>query len=203
MTNASTLSDLLDAGVRDGIQINNRRYAITAVGRSHTPDGFQTREYTLDDEDFYLVIEGRLEGKDPGACRAVLTHELGPTEVRLRPDELGRSPMAVDVLRDSDNPPAEVRYQKRRYKFHRRVDAWYEGAGRSCPRVTWDYEQGGRNLAVERWPDGEMAVYEGWTPTLSRIRVVPGSDKAPSEGAAIGVLIGIGMMIFGFILLVA
>ena len=87
----------------------------------------------------------------------------------------------------------------------RRIDASYSGAGRNERRTNWDYERGRRNLAVERWADGEVAAYEGWTPALDAIRVVPGYGKTrtSTDGARIGIFLGVVSMIIGLILLLS
>src|SRR5688500_4861358 len=77
--------ELLRADVGDGLVIDGQSYAIASVGLSQGPEGFDTLEFTLgEDEDFYLVVEGQLASGDPGRCRAVKTHELGVGEVQCR-----------------------------------------------------------------------------------------------------------------------
>lgn len=200
----SPLNELLSAIVGDGLMIEGRTDPIASVGRSHGVEGFETREFTLgEDEDFYLVVEGQLATGDPGPCRAVQTHELAPGEVQC-PQGAGRRQLVSDVLRQSDDAPPEVVYQGRAYKYFRRVDALYDDANRQCDRVSWDYEFGRHNLAIERWPGGEMAVYEGQVVPLDRIRVVPNYQPSSSPGsplfqlpAEMGVLAGILLMLLG------
>lgn len=204
----SPLDELLGADVGDGLVIDGRDYPIASVGRAEGADGFATREFTLgEDEDSYLVVEGQLASGDPGRCRAVKSHELSPLEVRC-PQGSGRRPLATFVLRLSDDAPAEVVYQWRTYKYFRRVDALYVDPNRRCDRVGWDYECDRRNLAIERWPGGEMAVYEGQVVPLDQIRVMHDYRPYSSSGsqdshlpAELGVLAGILSMILGGILM--
>ncbi len=204
----SPLDQFLAAGVNDGLRIEGRTYPIATIGRSEGEDGFATREFTLgEDEDFYLVVEGQLASGDPGRCRAVKTHELGPGEVRC-PGEGRRGGPASLALRLSDDAPDRVIYQGRAYRYFRRVDAHYVDADRQCDRVSWDYELDRRNLAIERWPGGEMAVYEGQVVPLDRIRVVRNYgpfSSSRSQGshlpAEFGVLAGILLMTLGGIMM--
>lgn len=202
MADAETLQALLKADVGDGLLVGPRRFPITAVGESSADDGFATREFSLGDDEFYLVIEGPLAHGDPARCRAVLTHELAPNEVVCR-DRLGRNQLATGILRASDDSPMTVSYHGRPYQFARRADAQYRGPARSAPRITWDYQAGSRNLAVERWPSGEMAVYEGEVVPLGAIRVLP--DYRPPRPVArvaspVGIAVGVVMMIVGLLL---
>jgi hypothetical protein len=203
MSEESAFTDLLQAGVGDGIAIGGRCHAIAQVGRSSSRGGFGTREYTLgDDEDYYLIIEGVLGSGDPDRCRAVVTHEVAPGEVGFR-DPLGNGkPRPVtEVLKHSDFAPPEVVYHGRRYRFSRRTVADYASDARQGPRVTWDFESAGRNLAVERWPadDNEMAVYEGRVLKPSSFRVVKGfrPRPAPADGTLIGMACGVIMVLVG------
>ena len=204
----SPLDELLGADVNDGLMIEGRTYPIATIGRSEGADGFATREFTLgEDEDFYLVVEGQLASGDPGRCRAVKTHELGLGEVRCPGDGRRGGPASL-ALRLSDDAPVGVIYQGRVYRYFRRVDAHYVDADRQCDRVSWDYELGRRNLAIERWPGGEMAVYEGQVVPLDRIKVVPNYGPFSSAGsqgshipAEFGVIAGILLMTFGGIML--
>jgi hypothetical protein len=203
----SPLDELLGADVGDGLMIEGQTYAIASVGRSEGGEGFATREYTLgEEEDLYLVVEGQLASGDSRRSRAVKTHELSLNEV-LCPGGSGRNSMAAHVLRESDDPPPEVVYQGLSYKFFRRIDAFYSDAKRECDRVSWDYEIGRRNLTIERWPEGEMAVYEGIVVPFDRIRVVPDYEPSTSGSqvsslpAELGVLAGILLMVFGWLMM--
>jgi hypothetical protein len=204
MSDTSDFAALLKAGPGDGLEIGGERFPIASVGESATYDGFATREFTLGGEkDFYLVVEGPLAGGDPGSCRAVLTHELNPQEVRFRMPT-GRSQLVTYALGTSDNPPREIEFHGCSYAFGRRVDARYTSRDRECDRTTWDFERGGRNLAVERWPGGEMAVYEGRQFPFSQIRVLEGYGPPPRQldkDALRGLIIGAILMIVGLVML--
>lgn len=218
MADAETLQHLLKADVGDGLLVGPRRFPISAVGQSSAGDGLATREFSLGDDEYYLVIEGHLASGDPARVRAVLTHELAPAEARCQ-DRVGRPQLVAALLRASDDAPPTAGYHGRPYKFARRTDAQYEGLGRSCTRITWDYQAGSRNLAIERWPGGEMAVYEGEILPLGSIRVLP--DYQPPRAAyqpawggqgparpamrvasPTGIVVGIIMMVIGFLLVV-
>lgn len=215
MLEPTRFAELLKAEIGDGLQVGPRRFPITHVGQSRAADGFTTREFTLGNDDFYLVVEGPLASGDPSQCRAVLTHELAANEVRCQ-DRTGRTQYVAGVLRATDDAPQTVTYHGRTYRYFRRVDAQYRGGQRNCPRSTWDYEAHSRNLAVERWPQGEMAVYEGEVVRLETVLVL--QDYRPNAQSAvgatgpissggvrsrIGVWIGVGMMVVGFLLLVS
>ena len=179
MDPTSLLSDLRHAGAGDSLTIWERTYVVVRVGQSSAPDGFETREFTMGrNEDFYLVAEGDLASDDLARCRFVMTHELNPSEVRC-PSDLGAGPVATVALARSSQPPAEVVYQGKRYRFAKRTDAHYTSPARQCSRVTWDFERPGRNLAIELWPGGEMAVYEGPIVPPDRI-VVRTGHRAPA-----------------------
>lgn len=206
------LSDLNQAQVGDGMQVGPRRFPITLIGRSSAVGGFATREFTLGRDDFYLVVEGDLSAGDPSRIRAVLTYEIAGNEATC-PDGDGRTLLLSRVLQAGDDAPRTASYHGRVYKFARRVDADYRNPDRSARRVTWDYEFSRRNLAVERWPGGEMAVYEGEVVPLDSIRVLrdyqpPATPQAlvsRRPGAAIrspvGLLAGVILSVIGLVLL--
>ena len=155
---------------------------------------------------FYLVVEGPLDEGDPDRCRAVLTHELKPQEVQCRAGS-GKTEPATRVLQSSDNAPPEVTYHGCQYTFSRCTTGYYKSAARSGPRITWDYERSGRNLAVERWPEHRiMAVYEGQVLPIRALSFIKSYQQSAqtkaAAGTTVGLVIGGIMMFIGYILLI-
>ena len=203
MSSVTSFRSSLRAGVGDGLEVRGRTYSVGAVGDSHDDAGFKTREYTLgDDADFYLVIEGDLDGDDPARCRAVVTHEIRPTEVAV-PRPTGRRQSLAAALSGSADPPAKILHHQRTYQLSRKIDAHYRSESRRERRTTWDYESGKRNLAIERWANGEIAAYEGERLPLEAIRVIRGyaASATAAENSTVGLLVGLGMMVIGLAML--
>ena len=174
-----------ESGPRPGVAVlfEGREWRVTDQSTYWSGEGYRVHEWCCEQGGVtgYLLKEG-----DPkqGTIRWFFTREISRESVTVA----GGERLADLCKRTTGAPPPDtLEHEGATYHYADTTDGTHEdSSGARVRKVTWDYWDGGhgRNLAIERWPDGTLDCCLGAYIESGQVRILPASSRSAARPTA-------------------